>query len=97
MTHCIRKVWAIPETLPSDVSLLLTFAVTLNFDAEMTVPPHLVRSQCQAATPEQLQAAAEAAPEAYLPTGVAAVWDLAAQAATCSRLSASLLANSSPL
>ncbi|SFM08469.1 hypothetical protein [Methylorubrum salsuginis] len=60
MAHRIRQVWAIPEALRADASLLLTFAVTLNYDAEVTAPLHLVRSQSQTATPAQLQAAVEA-------------------------------------
>lgn len=61
MAHRLRQVWAIPEALRDDPSLWLTFAVTLNFDAEMTEAPKLLRSTSQRATPEQLQAAVEAA------------------------------------
>ncbi|TNC06265.1 hypothetical protein FF100_34785 [Methylobacterium terricola] len=64
MAHRLRRVWAIPEALRADPSLLLTFSVTLNFDAELTAPPQLVRSQSQAATPGQMQAAVEAARQA---------------------------------
>lgn len=54
MMHRLRQVWAIPEVLRDDASLWLTFAVTLNFDAEMTEAPKLLCSTNQRTTPEQL-------------------------------------------
>lgn len=61
MRHRLRQVWAIPEALRGDKTLGLTFAVTLNFDAELTAAPKLTRAISERATPEQLQAAVEAA------------------------------------
>ncbi|MBB3903640.1 hypothetical protein [Methylobacterium brachythecii] len=68
MAHRIRQAWAIPEALRDDRTLTLTFAVTLNFDAEMTGPVQLLRSISKRATAEQLQAAVETARRAISDT-----------------------------
>ncbi len=47
---------------------MLTFALTLDFDAQLQAPPRLLRSQSRQATPEQLTAAADAADRAIRET-----------------------------
>lgn len=66
MAHRLRQAWAIPEALQDDPTLLLTFAVTLNFDAELTAPVELLSSISQRATPEQLRMAVEAGRQAII-------------------------------
>ncbi len=68
MARRLRQAWAIPEPLRADPSLILTFAVTLDFDAELQAAPRLLRSQSERATPDQLNAAAEAADRAIRQT-----------------------------
>lgn len=68
MAQRLRQAWAIPEPLRDDPTLVLTFAVTLDFDAGLQAAPRLLRAQSQRATSDQLSAATEAADRAIRET-----------------------------
>ncbi|GBU18822.1 MULTISPECIES: hypothetical protein [Methylobacterium] len=68
MARRLRQAWALPAASAGDPSLRLNFAVTLDFDGRITEPSKLLTADSTQASPEDMQAAVEAAHRAITAT-----------------------------